>query len=211
MQRKPSRSVSSNSGRLTPSMPTKYRASITDIHETSTLNCRAPRASAAPNAPGACASNPNSMATPMASGMAVNRMPRLRVSRSRSPGTRATTSAPSVGRNTARVIAQSSKLIVPPSDPGVDHGEDGHAGEQDDRVPLHVPRLDIPEQPTGPAGADGHAVHRPVDHVAIDGVGPRSEPAGGPRRAVDQPVEDPLARPVDEPGDRILDRTNDPP
>src|SRR5918996_1233076 len=121
------------------------------------------------------------MATPTARGRPVKRMPRPRVSRSRSPGTSATTSAPSAGRNTASVIAQSSKLIVPPSDPGVDNGE------------------------------DGHAVHRPVDHVAIDGVGPRSEPAGEPRRAVDQPVEDPLVRPVDEPGDRILDRTNDPP
>src|SRR5918996_449083 len=171
MQRKPSRSVSSNSGMLTPSMPPKYRASITDIHEASTLNCRAPRASAAPNAPGACASNPNSMATPMASGMAVNRMPRLRVSLSRSPGTRATTSAPSVGRNTARVIAQSSKLIVPPSDPGVDHGEDGHPGEQDDRVPLHVAGLDVAEQASGPPGADGHPVHRTVHHVTVHGVG----------------------------------------
>src|SRR5919106_317846 len=171
MHRNPSRSVSSRSGRLTPSMPTKYLASITEIHGRFTLNWRAFPAPAAPNAPGAPASNPNRMATPTARGRPVNRMPRPRVSRSRSPGTSATTSAPSAGRNTASVIAQSSKLIVPPSDPGVDNGEDGHAREEDDRVPLHVPRLDVP----------------------------------------DQPVEDPLVRPVDEPGDRILDRTNDPP
>src|SRR5918996_2351053 len=99
---------------------------------------------------------------------------------SRSLGSTATTTAPSRGRNTARVRAESANHSTPSTPPselaadqlGHHHGQADHADEQRGRVPLGLAGLYIAEA----AGEAPCPQPGPVDHAVDD---PLVEPVGG--------------------------------
>src|SRR5262249_23054278 len=140
------------------------------------------------------------------------------ISCSSARGITRTIAMPTAGRKTARVSAQSSNqliatnLLFVPSDVEDEEQEaqEPDSREQEQRVPLHAPRLQVPEEATGLAGHLCHPVERTVDHPLVDDV--VHEPPGTDRalaRAVDDAVDHVLVEPVHAPCDRSLDRRHD--
>src|SRR2546430_7212097 len=124
------------------------------------------------------------MAMATTSAAPVNRMPMPLISRSRSFGRKAMTTAPRVGRNTASVIADFSQPVMraPSSEPGDGDGQDGHADEQEHGVALHIAGLDVLQQAAGGPRRGPHRVHGAVDALAVEQVHPARQLAGGPGR-----------------------------
>src|SRR5215207_11720490 len=112
---------------------------------------------------------------------------------SRSLGSTATATAPSRGRNTARVRAESSNHSTPSSPPlrlaadqlGHDHGQADHADEQRGRVPLGLPGRYIAQATGETSCPQPRPVDDAVDHPLVEPVSGRGQGAGhGPDDAL---------------------------
>src|SRR2546422_7482471 len=116
------------------------------------------------------------MITASTSAAPVTTIPRPRISRSFSLGTSRIASPPTRGRNVVIVIAELSQVIGSPrslsssgsSDLDEDDRHREHPGEQPDRVPLDVARLEVLEEPARLARDVRKTVHRAVDDVAVE-------------------------------------------
>src|SRR6266540_1097779 len=153
------------------------------------------------------------MMMPTTSAAPEKRMPSARISRSIVPGMAAMTRAPMVGRNTARVTAHFSQPLIPlPLSEDRDAYRKEHdPAEQSDRIPLDVPGLDVLQEPARPPGAERNPVDGPVHGPAVHRVDPQTDLSDHPRRPIDEPVEDPLVRPVHAGREAVLDRPDDAP
>src|SRR5260221_10647429 len=102
----------------------------------------------------------------------VNAMPRARTVRSFSFGMKAITSAPTIGRNVAIVIAELSQVIGSSlscsSRVCEDDHERYHADEDERGVALHVTGLDVLQETAERAGDGSDTVDDAVDHVTVE-------------------------------------------
>src|SRR6266508_5811726 len=108
------------------------------------------------------------MPMPTTSAAPVNTIPRALTHRSRSPGTRAITTAPAAGKKVARVMADCSQPFIrsprqSSSNQGDGDGHDDHAAEQHGGIRLNLPCLQEPSLGAHPAGDLPHAVDGAVD------------------------------------------------
>src|SRR4051794_7356182 len=140
------------------------------------------------------------MAIESTSAAPVNTMPRARISRSFEDGITTITSAPATGSNVVIVMAEFSQVIeasLPLSrDSCEDDGERDHADEHQGGVALHVTGLEVPQDATGLARDVADAVHRSVDHTAVEDHHELRQAASHRGRAVHHGIEHVLVEPV---------------
>src|SRR5262245_27579197 len=101
---------------------------------------------------------------------AVVTTPSPRMIRSLLLGTNSTTIAPRIGRNTVTVMAHCCQVVsfISIPSPEDEERQRDHAGEQADRVPLHLAALDRAQALAEGLHRRACAVHDEVDHVAVE-------------------------------------------
>src|SRR6476659_10784229 len=98
-------------------------------------------------------------------------MPIPLTSRSSPLGTSRTPSALTMGSSVVIVMAEFCQVIgplAPRSWPDDEDGQQDHAGEQPDGVPLHLPGLDRSEPATEQLHRGAGAVDDAVDHFSLE-------------------------------------------
>src|SRR5947209_12132228 len=88
-----------------------------------------------------------------------------------------------------------------------EHERDDHDDPEDDdpRVALDLSGLSLPEPQTRPHGLEADCVHRPIDDLAVEPVGPRRDDDPGTAHAVHDAVDDLAVEPIERPGRPVHD------